>query len=541
MASPTKETTSFVEEKTFIHEEKAQHANVNSLEDVTKDDFIWKDINEKSKKATEMEHTMSLWDGLRTYPKAVGWSLVVSTAIIMEGYDTTLLGSFYTYSAFQKKYGEPVADGGYAVPARWQTALGMGTNIGVLIGVFINGFLTERLGYKRMMLYSLVAISACIFVPFFSPNAPVLLVGQIMCGIPWGVFSTLAPAYASEVCPVVLRGYLTTYVNLCWVIGQLIASGVLDGLQLRTDEWSYKIPFALQWMWPIPLFVAMCFAPESPWWLVRRGRVNDATRAQRSLSNDSTIIDEVIAMMIHTNEYEKAVSEGTSYLDCFKGSNLRRTEICCMVWCIQNLSGSTIMSYATYFFLQAGLASSSAFALNVSQYAFGFVGTVLSWFLITRFGRRTIYFAGLSLCCTLMFLIGFLGLAPAGNTAIPWATAALLLSFVFVYDLTIGPVCYALVSEISSTRLRGKSIGLARNFYNILSICFSASTPYMLNPDALNWKGKVGLFWGSVSFLCVVWTYFRLPEPKGRTYEELDIMFEDNVPARQFKSYKIEK
>ncbi|KAG2172578.1 hypothetical protein INT44_002593 [Umbelopsis vinacea] len=541
MATPTKETTSITDEKVFIHEEKAQHEDANSLKDVIEENLMWKDINEKSKKATEMEHTLSLWDGLRAYPKAVGWSLVVSTAIIMEGYDTALLGSFYAYPAFQEKYGQPVASGGYAIPASWQTALGMGTNIGVLIGVFFNGFLTERLGYKRMMLYSLAAISACIFIPFFSPNAPALLIGQIMCGIPWGVFSTLAPAYASEVCPVVLRGYLTTYVNLCWVIGQLIASGVLDGLQTRTDEWSYKIPFALQWMWPLPLFVAICFAPESPWWLVRRGRVNDATRAQKRLSNDSTNIDEVIAMMIHTNEYEKTISEGTSYLDCFKGSNLRRTEICCMAWCIQNLSGSPIASYATYFFLQAGLASSNAFALNVSQYALGFVGTILSWFLLGKFGRRTIYLSGLSVCCILMFLIGFLGLAPANNTSIPWATSGLLLAFVFVYDLTIGPVCYALVSEISSTRLRGKSIGLARNFYNILSICFSASTPYMLNPDALNWKGKVGLFWGSISFLCVVWTYFRLPEPKGRTYEELDIMFENNVPARQFKSYKIEK
>ncbi|GAB5588886.1 hypothetical protein Unana1_03786 [Umbelopsis nana] len=536
MTSTQTDINSFKDEKFIVHEEKA---GTEDPVDLTDDSLEWEDISQQARKATEVEHSMSLMQGLKTYPKAIGWSLIISASIVMEGYDTALLGAFYAYPSFREKYGQPYEDG-YEIPASWQTALGMGTNIGVLIGVFINGFLTERFGYKRMMLYSLAAITMCIFVPFFSPSAPVLLVGQIMCGIPWGVFSTLAPAYASEVCPVVLRGYLTTYVNLCWVIGQLISSGVLDALQSRSDQWAYKIPFAIQWVWPLPLFCAICFAPESPWWFVRHGRVDDAKKSVKRLSSVEIDSDKVVAMMVHTNQYEKEMNEGTSYLDCFKGSNLRRTEICCMVWSIQNLSGSPIMGYATYFFLQAGLATSNAYALAVSQYALGFIGTVISWFLITKFGRRTVYLTGLVILNILMLLIGFIALAPESNTLIPWVTSCLLLLFVFVYDLSIGPVCYALVSEISSTRLRGKTIGLARNTYNILSIAASAATPYMLNPTALNWKGKVGFFWGGICFLCVIWTYFRLPEPKGRTYEELDIMFEKNVKARDFKKFKVE-
>lgn len=58
----------------------------------------------------------------------------------------------------------------------------------------------------------------------------------------------------------------------------------------------------------------------------------------------------------------------------------------------------------------------------------------------------------------------------------------------------------------------------------------------MLNPTAWNWKAKSGFFWGGLCFLCAVWTYFRLPEPKDRTYGELDILFENKVSARKFKS-----
>lgn len=76
------------------------------------------------------------------------------------------------------------------------------------------------------------------------------------------MFQTLSVAYASEVCPVVLRGYLTTYANICWVIGQVLSSGVLRGFLSQTNEWAYRIPFALQWIFIPPIAIGVVFAPE---------------------------------------------------------------------------------------------------------------------------------------------------------------------------------------------------------------------------------------------------------------------------------------
>lgn len=101
------------------------------------------------------------------------------------------------------------------------------------------------------MIASLVALTGSIFIPFFAENLITLEVGEILCGIPWGIFQTLTTAYASEVCPTQLRAYLTTYVNLCWVFGQLIGSGVLRAHALGTDKWSYKIPFGKFSLLPI--------------------------------------------------------------------------------------------------------------------------------------------------------------------------------------------------------------------------------------------------------------------------------------------------
>ena len=156
-----------------------------------------------------------------------------------------------------------------------------------------------------------------------------------------GAFQATCVSYASEIAPVALRGYLTTYVNLCWIIGQFIAAGVLKAMSPRTDEWAFRIPFAIQWVWPIPLMILIHFAPESPWYLIRAGKLEEAAAAVVRIQKKGSKVDprHTVAMMVRTDEHEKSVSAGTRFIDCFKGSDLRRTEIACVVWASQTLAG----------------------------------------------------------------------------------------------------------------------------------------------------------------------------------------------------------
>jgi SP family general alpha glucoside:H+ symporter-like MFS transporter len=201
------------------------------------------DLSAEAKDATTKEHEMGFFQALKLYPKAVGWSVLLSTAIVMEGYDVVLIGSFYALPTFNQKYGVMGADGKYTVPAPWKSGLSNGALCGEILGLFINGIISEKFGYRKTMIASLALMVAFIFIPFFSQNITTLLIGEILCGIPWGVFQTLTTAYASEVCPVALRAYLCTYVNLCWVIGQFIASGVLRAVLNRTDQWGYRVSY----------------------------------------------------------------------------------------------------------------------------------------------------------------------------------------------------------------------------------------------------------------------------------------------------------
>lgn len=207
--------------------------------------------------------------------------------------------------------------------------------MGEIIGLFLNGWISEWIGYRYTVIGCLVLITGFTAIFFTAQSVVHLLVAEILCGIPWGVFQTLTITYASEVCPVALRGYLTTYVNFCWGLGQVIGIGVIRSMLDRDDEWSYRIPYALQWMWPVPLIIGIFLAPESPWWLVRKGKTDAAkisllrlTSLNRETDFDA---DETIAMMVHTTALEEKITAGATYLDCFKGADLRRTEIVCMV------------------------------------------------------------------------------------------------------------------------------------------------------------------------------------------------------------------
>lgn len=171
----------------------------------------------EARAANIAEHEQTFLHALSTNKKAVFWSLVISMAIVMEGYDTALMPQFYGYPSFQKRYGEFFPDiGEWSLTGAWQAGLSNAQAVGVIFGGFINGWASSMFGYKRMMLVALFWINSTIFIVFFAPGIQILLIGQFLCGLGWGVFATTGPAYASEVCPLALRGYLTVYNNLCW-------------------------------------------------------------------------------------------------------------------------------------------------------------------------------------------------------------------------------------------------------------------------------------------------------------------------------------
>ena len=271
-------------------------------------------------------------------------------------------------------------------------------------------------------------------------------------------------------------------------MGQLLANGIIAGTSQLDTHWAYSGPFAAQWFWPVVILIGMPFAPESPWWLVRKGREADAEKALRRLASSSVDVKPTLAIIIETDRLEQELEAGTTYFDCFKKINLRRTEIAVGVYSIQVISGIYLISYATLFFELAGLPTRQAFNMGVGFLAVGFVGTLFSWVLMRYFGRRDIYNTGLALLVILLLIIGILDVQPnySKRPALSWTQSALMLVWNFCYDFSVGPVCFVLICEVSATKVRSKTIAVATAVQAALGIVMTIAIPYLINPDQVN-------------------------------------------------------
>ncbi|GJN80016.1 hypothetical protein PLIIFM63780_003540 [Purpureocillium lilacinum] len=432
---------------------------------------------------TNKDHDLTVIQAFKVYLKAIAWSAVLSAALIIDGYDFKLFGLLVAQPAFNEKYGNLQPDGTYQISAAWQSGLTNGSNIGQMVGLYLAGYLSDKVGFRRSMMITLLVIPFIIFLQFFAPSLAVLEVGQVLLGIPLGILETITCVYAVEVALTCLRAFLTSYVSQNWVIGQIVAACVLRGILNVEAPWSYRIPFAVQWLWPIPVAIAVFFAPESPWWL------------------DAQDIDKTVTLMI--------------------------------------IAGTTLRAYSTYFFVQAGLSTTQAFNMSIVTYVLSFLGTCVMWCLMPYVGRRTLFISGLVALCIIDFTIGGLGV-PKATSNLSWAIASLLVVSAFVSYLCSVPVIFALVAEIPSSLLRSKSVAIARFSYTVLNIAANVLTPYQLNPSAWGWGAKSGFFWGGSCILGLIFAYFVVPEPKDKNVAELDLLFKKKVSARKFTAVRVD-
>jgi hypothetical protein len=282
--------------------------------------------------------------------------------------------------------------------------------------------------------------------------------------------------------------------------------------------------------------------PASPWHLIRQGRISEAKLALSQLSTPAASAQNQLSNLLETIEREKEHNHSSgkepSILDAFTGPNLRRLLISIMVFQLQPLSGSTLyISYSVYFFEIVGLSSSSAFTMKLYLTIMGFIGTILAWPVMSLLGRRPILISGSACLAFLLFLIGALDLVPEKPMSATYAQSSLIILANFIYDLSTGPLCFVILCEIPSPRIRGLTIALSSVLVAATNVFFAVVIPFALNVDEANWGGKIGFLFAFTGVLCTIWCFFCLPESKGRTFEELDVLFERGVESRRFDRY----
>ncbi|KAJ5185573.1 Major facilitator superfamily domain general substrate transporter [Penicillium cf. griseofulvum] len=187
-----------------------------------------------------------------------------------------------------------------------------------------------------------------------------------------------------------------------------------------------------------------------------------------------------------------------------------------------HVSHLLVRSFVAAQFAQAGLSPDDSYKLNLGGTTIAFCGIIISWLLMKQFNWRTLYITGMGLLSMWLLIIGCLA-TDSKQSTINWVQSVLCITWLLTFSQTVGPIAANVIQ------------------------------PYMINPLAWNWKGlssfhinslnkvcKTGFFWFAFASPTAIWAFFRLPETKGRSYEELDMMFHANLQTRKFKRYHYE-
>ena len=308
------------------------------------------DISKPERPSEVSGSVMSLKVALTSYRNAMLYSLFFCLSAILWGYDMQISGGLLAAPEFRAVFGYTQSDGTTILSAEWQAAFNMIATVGGMGGTLLCGFISPYVGRRMTLTIACVISSGSIFLQFFAFTPGVLLAGKLINGISLGMFLVTTCAYCSETCPVVLRGITIAMVNLFVVVGQLLGNCLIKAFGGRPDTFAYRIPFAFQWIFPAILLAGVWFCPESPYWYVQRGK---HTEAKKSLERFQTggSIDSWLMEIQETIRVEEESASSASYLDCFRGTELRRTLIVISVWAINSFSGvNFVLSYSTYFF-----------------------------------------------------------------------------------------------------------------------------------------------------------------------------------------------
>jgi len=346
--------------------------------------------------------------------------------------------------------------------------------------------------------------------------------------------SSITPVFVAENCPPAVRGRITGLFQEFLVIGSTFAYWLDYGvaLHIKPSTRQWRIPVGIQLIPGGFLLIGLFFLKESPRWLMKQGRYEEATKSlaymRREDIDDPSIVKEIAEIRASIEE-ELAETEGVRWRECLKpGNRMRFITGFLIMFCQQFTGTNSIGYYAPQIFQTIGVAKT-----NTSLFATGVYGTVkvvtTGIFLvigIDKLGRRKSLLFGAAWMMTMMFIIGgVLHTHPPTdvNVVSPASIAMIVMIYFFVigYSASWGPIPWVYLSEIFPTRLRSYGVGMGAATQWLFNFVITEITPRAVNH--IGWRTFLmfGIFCGSMG----VFVFFFIRETKGKTLEEMDVLF----------------
>lgn len=386
---------------------------------------------------------MGLWQNLKKNPKVAAYCFALTSVILLWGYDMGMTSNLASLPEFQyvdwlrrfvntllitlshrKVYGV-LRDDEWIIESRWMGAWNAGSPIGIMLGSLAGGVIQDRWGRRLSLGIGSVTSVLGVAIVWCSQYANgsrhgVFLLGKICQGVTIGIAVCTAQTYMSEVLPPAIRAPLVAFFPVFQLVGQLIGAGITFSAEDIEGADSYRICIISEYPFSALPILLSILIPESPIYLVRKGRVEEAHKQQKRLDranvDTGAKIERIQALILH--EQEAAKSDRSRYIDCFRGTDRRRTIIVLFSAVLPQLFGLPILGDGPYFLQIAGMKARHSLIFLIAGSVGGLLATLISMSLFTRIGRRRLMISTLAPVVVLWLAMGVAGCFD--SKVVPW-------------------------------------------------------------------------------------------------------------------------
>jgi SP family arabinose:H+ symporter-like MFS transporter len=398
--------------------------------------------------------------------------------------------------------------------------------VGCIIGVSFSGEMSDRFGRRKMLMLSAILFFASALGTAFAGSFKILIIARMIGGTGVGIASIVAPLYISEIAPAKIRGRLVTFYQLAITAGILLAyltnSGLLSFSLSHKNE-SFNAPFNLilvKEVWrsmlglgiipSILFFFGLLFVPESPRWLIQKGKETEAIAILSKIENPQIALREAAIIKNAQNE------DVGSYKILFSPALRRPLLIGILLPLFSQFSGiNAVIYYGPRILSDAGINISNAL---LGQIVFGlanFLFTAIAIWKVDKMGRRPLYITG-SIGATLSLI--FTGWCFYSQTTGSIALVISIVMFLACFAFSIGPLKFVVAAEIFPTKIRGRALAIS-----IMVMWIADTIVGQLTPILLSAVGPAITFWffAACCMLSFLVVYKMVPETKGKSLEEV--------------------
>lgn len=389
--------------------------------------------------------------------------------------------------------------------------------LGCVIGVLAVGRLTDWLGRRRMFVASAFIFLLSALWCYVAPSVAQLVMARILGGVGVGFASLLVPVYIAEISPAKIRGALVSLHQFGIVTGMTLAYLVNAWIGRGGNaEWladrGWRLMLVATAVPAVVFLLLTLVMPESPRWLMKRGRLSESLAVLRRLHGDE-------AAEVENREIRATITEERLGIGALFKRGVRGVMFMAMTLALfQAITGiNVIMYYAPSIYTSVGVGAANALAYQVINGLALIAGTISSMFVVDRLGRRPIMLMAIT---AMGFSIGMMGafFGHATGGGLGWGMVACTLLYIYAFNFGMGGIYWVMVSEIFPTRIRGAASSLS-----VMFLWGGNWVVLLLFPTMLQvFRGSVFYLFAGICVVCLIFMWMFVPETKGKTLEHIE-------------------